>query len=112
MKNNIKFTLIISFAIAWVFGISLFPNFVSGENKVLATKRIYQQNCARCHGSDGKGNNELGRSLETPDLTQSRPSVSKTSSIVKYGEGQMPAFKKKLSAKEIASVSNYVRTLR
>ncbi len=112
MKNYIKLSLIISFAIAWVFGISLFPSFVSSENKTMATKRIYQQNCARCHGADGKGNNELGRSLETPDLTQSRPSVSKTASIVKYGEGQMPAFKNKLSAKQIASVSNYVRTLK
>src|ERR1051325_4138696 len=30
---------------------------------------LYQQNCARCHGADGRGETNLGKLYGTPNLT-------------------------------------------
>jgi mono/diheme cytochrome c family protein len=112
MKNIIKLSFITAlFSILAISG-SVFPNYVIGESNSSATKKIYQQNCARCHGLDGKGTGELGRSLDVPDLTQMGLSTAKIASVVRNGMGSMPGFKKKLNAKQIASVSSYTKSLK
>jgi mono/diheme cytochrome c family protein len=112
MKNNIKLFVIAAFLSISAIAVSVFPSYVAGESNSSATKKIYQQNCARCHGSDGKGTGELGRSLDVPDLTQMGLSAAKIASVVKNGKGSMPGFKRKLNATQIASVSSYTKTLR
>jgi mono/diheme cytochrome c family protein len=112
MKNTIKLSVIVAFLVISAISVSVFPNYVAGESNSSATKKIYQQNCARCHGSDGKGTGELGKSLDVPDLTQLGLSAAKIASVVKNGKGSMPAFKRKLNATQIASVSSYTRSLK
>jgi cbb3-type cytochrome c oxidase subunit III len=85
---------------------------VSAVESQTSGRAVYVKNCARCHGSDGKGQSELGKSLDTPDLTQERPSSGRIVSVVKNGDGSMPAFGKKLTAKQISAVSSYVKTLK
>ena len=75
-------------------------------------RRVYLNNCARCHGADGKGQTELGRINDTPDLTQKRTSQKRAISVIMHGTDSMPAFGKKLSRAEIASVAAYIRTLK
>jgi mono/diheme cytochrome c family protein len=112
MINKLKFFIAIFFVIGLLFSSFVFPKYASGESNAVASKRIYQQHCARCHGADGKADTESGRIYDVPDLTTSRPSLSRITSIVKNGEGQMPRYNKKLTSKEIASVSKYVRLLK
>ena len=78
-----------------------------------AQRKLYTSNCARCHGANGKGQTQLGISLETPDLTATAKGMSVNSivKIIKNGDGSMPAFGKKLKSADIKSLSNYVRTL-
>lgn len=78
-----------------------------------APKELYIRNCARCHGADGAGQTELGQKLDVPDLTISgkRMSVKKIARIVGGGADEMPAFGKKLSQQQIASLAAYVRKL-
>lgn len=85
---------------------------VSGA-KGSRAKALFDARCARCHGEDGRGKTKLGEMLVPPDLTnaewqrgvsdaQMRDSISK-------GVGEMPAFSRKLSRRDITTLVAYVR---
>lgn len=76
---------------------------------------VYRQNCARCHGADGRGDTELGRTYDTPDITAGQMrgmSNAKLARKISRGGGGMPAFGKKLKAKDINALVGYIRTLK
>lgn len=76
---------------------------------------LYAQNCARCHGPDGKGIAALRESLPAlRDLTA--PDVKARSSaelerVIMTGRNQMPSFGGQLSPPKIQAVVGYVREL-
>jgi mono/diheme cytochrome c family protein len=83
-----------------------------------AGKTVYQQKCVMCHGKDGKGNAALSKVFKVDpsamDLTSKSVQIKKDEDLngaTSKGKGKMPAFAGKLSAKEIAGVTGYVRTL-
>jgi mono/diheme cytochrome c family protein len=81
---------------------------------------LFRNNCARCHGVDGRGDTPLGHTYNTPDFTDPewwRKNVKITStatlvSIVSRGKGGMPAFGKKLRRSDIRALVNHVRRFR
>jgi len=75
-------------------------------------KKLYLNNCARCHGADGKSQTEIGKRLDATDLTQISLSNKQVYHTIADGEDSMPAFKKKLSKKQINSIVLYVRALK
>lgn len=117
MKFLFKSTLIFIFAAVGIFAcVSNYTSETVSANAAAAGSpaQIYAKNCARCHGADGKGDTELGRLNEVPDLTSGHvkgKSVKSMTNIIKNGEGSMPAFGKKLTAKDIAALVKYVRAL-
>ncbi len=73
---------------------------------------LFAQNCAACHGADGKGNSALG----APNLTDkvwlygsAEPTIIET--ISKGRNNQMPAHKDLLSAAKIRLLAGYVYSL-
>ena len=78
---------------------------------------LFRNNCARCHGADGRGDTPLGHTYNAPDLTdpewwQKHSNITNSASlvsIVSHGKGGMPAFEKKLSRTEIRRLVGYVR---
>ena len=85
----------------------------SGQKNASA-KTLYLNNCARCHGADGAADTELGKLYDAPSLRDKKVkkmSRKKVAGIIQNGDGSMPAFKKKLSAKETSALVNYIRTL-
>lgn len=84
------------------------PSFVSD---------LFRNNCARCHGADGRADTPLGRTYQTPDLTDPEwwrknakiTSTASLISIVTRGKGGMPAFGKKLKRSEIRLLVGYAR---
>lgn len=88
----------------------------SGRKRAAKIEGVYQQNCARCHGADGRGETKLGQLYGTPNLTEAslhaRFSDKELSAIITSGQGGMPAFKKNLSKTEIAALVKYVRRFR
>jgi mono/diheme cytochrome c family protein len=78
---------------------------------------LFRNNCARCHGGDGRGDTPLGHTYKTPDFTaqewwRKNSNITGSASlnfIVSRGKGGMPAFGKKLSRTEIRSLVTYVR---
>ncbi len=79
-------------------------------------ERLFQGNCAFCHGADGTGKNWIGSFLEPRprDLTDPRFTAAmdreKLRQVIREGlpDTTMPAWKAVLSEDEIAAVAAYV----
>ncbi len=118
MKKVPKLSVLTGFlAIAAFF---VFSNFAlarlsSGENAssraLVSPRSLYVQNCARCHGGDGKSQTDLGQKLEADDISGGHISASKIIRTVTNGRKEMPSFRKKLSAAQIKSIAGYVHSL-
>jgi hypothetical protein len=87
------------------------------KRKFSFTSDLFRNNCARCHGADGRADTPLGRTYQTPDLTDPEwwrknskiTSTASLISIVSRGRGGMPAFGKKLKRTEIRLLVGYAR---
>lgn len=81
---------------------------------------LFNRNCARCHGADGRGNTPLGQVYKAPDFTdpewwRKNASISNRrtlKSIVIRGKAGMPAFGKKLTRAEINLLVDRMRSFR
>jgi cytochrome c6 len=84
-------------------------------------KANWDNNCAQCHGPDGKANTKMGKVLSAKDLTdpkvQAEFTDAKATQSIKEGVKQngkttMKAFGGKLTDDEIKALVSYVRTLK
>jgi len=71
-------------------------------------------NCKMCHGADGSGSTPAGKSMGARDLRL--PEVQKQTDaelarLIADGRKKMPAFKNKLSEKEISAAVSFIREL-
>jgi mono/diheme cytochrome c family protein len=113
MRPYIK-VLIVFVIVAGVSALSVAPDTASGSTSGMASRSLYLSNCARCHGADGRADTESGRLYDVPDISGGRlrrKSNRRLTSTIKKGGGSMPAFGKKLNAKQVASLVAYVRGL-
>jgi mono/diheme cytochrome c family protein len=110
----------------FIIEISVFGS--SGQRRGSAAKArgaqqiadLFRNNCARCHGADGRADTPLGHTYNTPDLTNDEwwrthtdiTGTRRLVSIVSHGKGGMPAFGKKLRRNEITLLVSYVRRFR
>ena len=77
-----------------------------------AGKEVFADNCASCHGEEGKGNQELG----APDLTDGVWLFGNTRTaildVITNGKaGVMPAWEDRLDPVTVKSLAVYVHTL-
>jgi mono/diheme cytochrome c family protein len=89
----------------------------SSSSPASSTKALFASKCARCHGSDGRGETAIGRIVNAPDFTdaewwEKRTNNKSLVSSVTNGRGGMPAFGKKLTPKEIAALVAYARNFK
>ena len=79
---------------------------------------IFNQNCAPCHGKDGKAKTPIARKLGVKDLTQSTTSDRQIEEQIREGKKgadgklQMPSFGDKISAEQIKLLIRFVKDLR
>ena len=86
----------------------------SSVDKPPSTESLYKQKCSKCHGADGSGETSLGRIFGTPDFTDpawwaKHPNSGELLGIITRGKKNMPAFGKKLTKAQIASLADYVQ---
>ena len=122
MQKILKLSVLFVFLAGGIFVFATRTNYASLANENISSKiensssrNLYVNNCARCHGADGKGNTELGDLYGASDLTTKKVqkmSQKKMARIIKNGVGGMPSFGKKLNDKDITSLVNYVRSLK
>jgi mono/diheme cytochrome c family protein len=72
---------------------------------------IYAQNCARCHGADGRAQTRKGREIDAVDFTSGdwSPDAARDARRISRGKGSMPAFGRRLSQTQINAVAQYIR---
>jgi cytochrome c oxidase cbb3-type subunit III len=85
---------------------------VRSQTDMAAGKRLFADNCAVCHGEDGKGNKELG----APNLTDAiwlygSDEATITDVISNSRSGVMPAWATRLDPVTIKSLAVFVHTL-
>ena len=120
MKNFIKLfcvsVFIGIFVFVWAFR-SEASNAAAIETKLAfneSPRTLYINNCARCHGADGKSQTELGRLNDSPDISGGKArkmSTKRLTQLITKGDGSMPGFGKKLTKAQIASLVSFVRGL-
>ena len=75
------------------------------DPKVAAGAKLFALNCAHCHGVDATGD-------EGPDLHQVKKTDERIKSTILNGvKGEMPAFAKKLTADDAATLVTFIRSL-
>ena len=79
-------------------------------------KGLFAENCAKCHGQNGRAGTFHGWLVGAQDFTdvhwQSDTSDADIIHAIKNGPGLMPAFEGKLSPAEIEALAAYVRTFK
>lgn len=92
------------------------PYTQTSARKAKEAKKLFNQKCAKCHGSDGAGQTVFGQIVSATDLTdpvwQDKVDDRQILNSITHGRGQMPSFGKKLSKEQITSLSDYVRAFR
>jgi mono/diheme cytochrome c family protein len=77
---------------------------------------LFAENCATCHGRDGRAGTFHGWLLGAQNLADARWQTNSSDEeiihAIKTGPKLMPAFQKKLSAAEIEALAAYVRTFK
>lgn len=92
-------------------------------NALVRTRQVdelFNRNCARCHGADGRSDAPQGRLFNAPDFTDpnwwkknsSVAGARSLRSIVARGKAGMPGFGKKLTRAEINLLVNRIRSFR
>jgi mono/diheme cytochrome c family protein len=86
------------------------------QQQLASAKVVYMENCARCHGGDGRGQTPMGKVFAATNLADAswwkkeRVNDKRLVAAIRDGRGQMPPFGKKLSKEEIAALAAFVKT--
>ena len=81
----------------------------------------WDNQCAQCHGKDGRGDTKMGQKLQAMDLTDAKKQAAFSDAqaakaikegIKEGGKTKMKAFGDKLSDGEIKALVAYVRALK
>ena len=81
---------------------------------------LFNRNCARCHGADGRGDTPSGHLYKAPDFTDTDwwkknsdiTSTKNLRAVVAKGKAGMPGFGKKLTKSQINLLVERVRSFR
>ena len=74
---------------------------------------LWQRNCARCHGTNGRGGGQAGAAnLTSPEWQASKSNAAIARSIAAGVAPAMPAFAELLSPEQIGELVKHIRTLR
>jgi mono/diheme cytochrome c family protein len=86
-----------------------FPHFAAAQSDA---QKLYDTNCAKCHGADGTGNTAIGKAVGAKDLNSAEAKKLTDAEIhtqIEQGKGNMPPFTGTLNKAQIDSLVPIVR---
>ncbi len=115
---SLRMTIITGFSVSllcFVFSGMVFSAVsLAAETKRPDARRIFNNNCAKCHGKFGKPT-KRGRSLGSPNFSSRFWQVAVTDEqiveAITYGRNKMPGWRKELTPEEIKAAARWVRVL-
>lgn len=90
----------------------------SVSSKAAPASENWENNCAKCHGADGKGETKVGKKLKVKDYTDAAVQAKMTDEeitkaitdgVTEGDKEKMKAFKDTLSKEEIAELVAFIR---
>jgi mono/diheme cytochrome c family protein len=100
----------------WAGAIALLSLFLFGLPHFAAAQsdgqKLYDTNCAKCHGPDGSGNTTVGKAVGAKDLRSAEAKKLTDAEIamqIDQGKGNMPPFGGTLSKAQIESLIPIIR---
>lgn len=84
------------------------------EDSVLRGKRLWNTQCAACHGLDAKSHTKIGKLVGAPNLTEDRFKTytdGRVYGTIVWGIRGMPRYGYKLSEAERWDIVNYLKVL-
>lgn len=121
MKNILRQSAFFAFFIvcvsAWFYlELSLKAKTEKFSPAAFDAAQIFKENCAKCHGKDGRAKSLHAKFVGARNLTdadwQAEVSDERIFNSITNGRKKMPAFGKKLSADEINSLVAFIRGLK
>jgi mono/diheme cytochrome c family protein len=86
-----------------------FPHLAAAQSD---GQKLYDTNCAKCHGADGTGNTTVGKAVGAKDLNSAEAKKLTDAEIhtqIEQGKGNMPPFGGTLNKAQIDSLIPIVR---
>lgn len=78
------------------------------------TAGLYSAYCAKCHGADGRAQTDQGKATGARDFTnprwKARTSVEEAAAAIRDGDGEMPAYKRRLTTAQIQALAEYTKS--
>jgi cbb3-type cytochrome c oxidase subunit III len=112
----LRLVLIAALTVALLFQLAPSAQVDSSAQSAIDAKALFEKNCAKCHGKDGRAKTFRGKVTGARNLTdeawQAKASDEQIKSAIKTGPDEMPAFEGKLSEAEIDALLAYVRKFR
>lgn len=92
------------------------PNPVARDQASLDRgQKLFEQNCAICHGKEGRGDGVLAKNLKTRPTNLKERAGHHTDGDFAWkianGRGDMPGFKDQLTESQIWDMVNFIQTL-
>lgn len=116
MTKRIALSLLISGLLVLIFVPTSYVAFGDSAKSQVDGRGLFEENCAKCHGKDGRAKTVRGKVVGARNLSkptwQARETDEEIAAAIKKGPGAMPSFAKKFSQAEIDSLVAYVRTLK
>lgn len=119
MKRVTRCSAFAAFAIVLLFCFNAArSNTPTGQNKNVPQSSpdvsvLFANNCAKCHGKDGRAKTFRGKLLNARDFTnaewQASVSDERLFNSIMNGKGKMPSWGKKFSEGEINALVAYIR---
>ena len=79
------------------------------SNRSLTANSVFQQQCAKCHGTTAEGRHFGGPSLNSEKVAAT--STDELRNIITNGKGRMPKYAGKLTSEEIDTLVQQVKAL-
>jgi mono/diheme cytochrome c family protein len=79
---------------------------------------IYENNCASCHGMDGRARTPAGKKIGARDLAESKLADDAIAAQIRngvktpQGAERMPSYKDRLKPEEVSAVAEFVKAFR
>jgi mono/diheme cytochrome c family protein len=76
--------------------------------------KLFNADCAMCHGRDAAGQTPVGKQFNIPDLRAAavqKQTDAALAQVIEQGKQKMPAFQSRLNQEQVSDLVKYIRAL-